>query len=80
MPVVFIYKGYRFFFYSNEGMPREPLHVHVRRGEAIAKFWLDPVSLERAGGFKPHELNTIGKLVRENHDLLLERWHEYFGG
>jgi len=28
MPVVFRYRGYRFFFYSNEGDPREPLHIH----------------------------------------------------
>jgi hypothetical protein len=45
----------------------------------VAKFWLDPVTLERAGGFKAHELNAIGKLVQEHHDYLLERWHEYFG-
>ena len=38
MPVVFRYKGYRFFFYSNEGNPREPLHIHVRKGEAVAKL------------------------------------------
>lgn len=43
MPVVFRFKGYRFFFYSNEGEPQEPLHVHVRRGEAAAKFWLEPL-------------------------------------
>jgi hypothetical protein len=24
MPVIFRYKGFRFFFYSNEGNPREP--------------------------------------------------------
>ncbi len=42
MPVVFRYKGYRFFFYSNEGNPREPLHIHVRKGDAIAKLWLEP--------------------------------------
>jgi hypothetical protein len=29
MPVVLRYKGFRFFFYSNEGSPREPVHVHV---------------------------------------------------
>ncbi|MCP4109321.1 MAG: DUF4160 domain-containing protein [Desulfobacteraceae bacterium] len=32
--------GYRFFFYSNEGNPLEPLHIHVRKGEAVAKFWI----------------------------------------
>jgi len=45
----------------------------------VAKFWLDPVSLEKAGGFRSHELNTIGKLVQDHHVLLLERWHEFFG-
>jgi hypothetical protein len=45
----------------------------------VAKFWLDPIMLERAGGFKPQELNRIARLVQENRDILLERWHEYFG-
>ncbi len=45
----------------------------------VAKFWLDPLVLENGGGFKTHELNRIGKLVQEHRDLLLERWHEYFG-
>lgn len=26
MPVVFRYKGFRFFYYSNEDSPREALH------------------------------------------------------
>ena len=43
MPVIFRHKSYRFFFYSNEGIPREALHVHVRKGSAVAKFWLEPV-------------------------------------
>jgi Domain of unknown function (DUF4160) len=40
MPVVFRQDGYRFLFYSDEGDPREPVHVHVRRGRDNAKFWL----------------------------------------
>ncbi|MFD2294794.1 DUF2442 domain-containing protein [Massilia sp. GCM10020059] len=32
MPVVLRYKGYTFFFYSNEGIPRE-------RKNAFAKAW-----------------------------------------
>jgi hypothetical protein len=42
MPAVFRYKGFRFFFYSNEGSPREPVHVHVRGDGGEAKFWLRP--------------------------------------
>ena len=39
MPVVFRERGYRFHSYSDEGDPREPLHVHVAKAGADAKFW-----------------------------------------
>lgn len=42
MPVVFRYKSFRFFSYSNEGNPRENMHVHVRGGDGEATFWLAP--------------------------------------
>ncbi|WP_237574250.1 MULTISPECIES: DUF4160 domain-containing protein [Burkholderiaceae] len=38
MPTVFRYKGIRFFFYLNEGTPREPLHIHARSNGNDAKF------------------------------------------
>ena len=42
MPVVFRHDGYRFFFYSDEGNPREPIHIHVRSADKEARFWLFP--------------------------------------
>lgn len=45
----------------------------------VAKFWLDPVTLERAGGFSRVELNTIARLVHDHRDTFLERWNEFFG-
>ncbi|WP_245428450.1 DUF4160 domain-containing protein [Kumtagia ephedrae] len=42
MPVVFRHKGFRFHFYSNEGEPREPPHIHVMKDDIDAKFWLRP--------------------------------------
>lgn len=42
MPTVFRERGFRFFFYSNEGSPREPLHIHVEKDNGEAKFWLTP--------------------------------------
>ncbi len=50
--VVLRFQGLKFFFYSNEGMPPEPAHIHVRKGGAEAKFWLSPhVQLARNDGF-----------------------------
>ncbi len=44
----------------------------------VAKFWLEPVVLERDGGFGRAELNTIAKLVQEHRGQFLERWNEFF--
>ena len=31
MPVIIRFKGYRFFFFSNEEDPREPIHIYLRQ-------------------------------------------------
>ncbi|MGH8057638.1 MAG: DUF4160 domain-containing protein [Candidatus Entotheonellia bacterium] len=77
MPTVLRIGAYRFFFVSLDR--GEPPHIHVRRENMVAKFWLDPMALERAGGFNRAELNTIAKLVQEQRERLLERWYEFFG-
>jgi len=56
-----------------------PPHIHVQRERMVAKFWLDPVALQKAGGFKAKELNKIAKLVQEYRDEFLEQWYEFFG-
>jgi hypothetical protein len=79
MPVVFIYKGYRFFFFSNEGTPREPLHIHVRKGSAVAKFWLDPKpAVAESYGLSPAELRELSDVVAENKDRIERYWNEFF--
>ena len=78
-PVVLRFRGLKFFFYSNEGLPPEPAHIHVRQGGAEAKFWLSPhVQLARNDGFNAQELSRIARLTAENNEYLLEVWHEYF--
>jgi len=39
MPTILMIFGWRFFFYSNER--NEPVHVHCRKGDVEAKYWLD---------------------------------------
>ena len=77
MPTVLRARSYRFFFVSLDRS--EPPHIHVRRENMVAKFWLEPVALERAGGFSRVELNAIVKLVYEHRERLLETWYEFFG-
>jgi len=77
MPVIFIKGPYRFFFYSNEGA--EPPHIHVQRDNKVAKFWLSPVVLEKAGGFARSDIGKIEKTVAEREQEIIEAWHDYFG-
>jgi hypothetical protein len=80
MPVVFRYKGYKFFFYSNEGDPREPLHIHVRKAESVAKFWLEPEpGIAEVYGFTSHELRELLGVAMENTELIRRYWNEHFG-
>ncbi len=77
MPTVLRMGPYRFFFVSQDYS--EPPHVHVRREKKVAKFWLDPITLQKAGGYSRAELNTIARLVIEHQEHLLESWYEFFG-
>jgi len=77
MPTVLRRRAYRFFFVSLDRS--EPPHIHVQRENKVAKFWLEPVALERAGGFSRTELNVILKLVSEHREGLLRSWYEFFG-
>lgn len=79
MPVILRFKGYRFFFYSNEGDPLEPAHIHVRGTDGEAKFWLTPeVLLARNDGFNARDLKELVGVVEQNRKLLMEAWNDYF--
>ena len=79
MPVILRFRGYIFFFYSNEGNPLEPAHIHVRNAESEAKFWLEPdISLERNDGFNSKELKEIFVIVEAHRMQFTEAWYDYF--
>jgi hypothetical protein len=80
MPVVFREAGLRYYFFSNEGMPREPRHIHVKGGGSDAKVWVEPeISIAESYGFNSRELARILRVVTENRDRILKAWHEHFG-
>jgi hypothetical protein len=78
VPVVLRKDGLRYFFFSNEGDPREPPHVHVKGGGRDAKIWLEPdISVADSYGFKSGEIARILLTVRANKTLILKAWHEH---
>jgi hypothetical protein len=76
MPTVLRSGPFRVFFYA--GDRHEPTHVHVERDSSKAKFWLQPVSLQSSTGFSFGDLTMIHRLIEQNHQLLLQHWHDYF--
>ena len=76
MPIVLREGPYRFHFYS--GDRDEPQHIHVARDNRVAKFWLDPVRIQRSGGLRRSEIRRVQRIIEENHRLLSEAWDDYF--
>lgn len=79
MPTVFREDGYRFFFYSNEGSPREPIHIHVDKDQNEAKFWLKPeVHVAYNDGYDARTLRVLLSKVEANRDRIERAWNEFF--
>ena len=62
-------------FYSND---HTPIHVHVVKGGAKAKFNLFPVKLVDNIGFKPAELKMIEAIIEENVETIAQHWNMFF--
>ena len=75
MPTIFILLGFRFMFYAND---HEPIHVHVCKGGAKAKFEILPVKLVKNQGFKIAELKMIESIIEENQEIIAEHWNRFF--
>ena len=72
--------GFRFFFYSNEGSPREPVHIHVEKDNAEAKFWLVPeVRLAYNDGYDARTLRMLLEIIETESDRVVRAWNEFFG-
>jgi len=76
MPTIARVGPYRVFFYANEG--DEPRHVHVQRDFALAKYWLEPVTLCSSTGFPAHELRTVQNLIEARQRELKRAWDDFF--
>ena len=75
-------RGWRVFFYSNEG--REPIHVHAHKGEAESKIWLLTATYDIEEAWS-HNLTArlrreVRKVVFDHFDLIVEEWERHFGG
>lgn len=77
MPKVFEWRGWRFEFYSLDR--DEPRHVHIRKDRKETKIWLNSLNVARNKRCTEKELSDLLRIVGENQQEFLEKWHEHFG-
>jgi hypothetical protein len=75
MPTVLRLRGYRFYFFAEEG--NEPPHIHVDKAEGTLKLWLADLSIASSEGLKPAEIRTALKIARQHQHLFQESWDEF---
>ena len=81
MPVDYAHRGRGTpsFPTPTRGNHREPVHVHVRKGVVVAKFWLYPeVCLVKSYGLNSQEQGTLAGIVAERRQEIEEAWHGFF--
>jgi hypothetical protein len=76
MPTVLKLLGMQFYYWSRE---HEPIHIHVKKGGAEARFRVEPeIEIIANFGFKPHELALAEEVIKDNREYILEHWKLYF--
>ncbi len=79
MPTILMILGWRVFFYANEG--NEPIHVHCKKGDAEAKYWIDVNGFEvieaYAYNLSPANKRTIRKLIFQHFDYIVAEWNKF---
>jgi hypothetical protein len=59
--------------------PQKPIHIHIKKGEGEAKFWVTPsVTLAESWNLRVSELTRAQKIVVEHRQEILAFWNRYF--
>ena len=76
---------YIIYFWSNESVPLEPIHVHIAEGRAGAnatKLWITStgktIVANNNSGIPETILRKLAKVVEGNSEYIIERWIEQF--
>ncbi|QEI41163.1 hypothetical protein BMF77_01746 [Dolichospermum sp. UHCC 0315A] len=79
MPTVLYIRGWRFFFYSDEG--NEPIHIHVQKGDSECKYWLD-IDLYEIRETYSYQMSSrdtreVKKIILQNFDEIVDEWQTF---
>jgi len=79
-PTILYIRGWRLFFYSNEG--NEPMHIHAKKGNAECKFWIYPdfFDIEEVYSFNlnPSLKREIRQIIFNHFEEIIEAWRTHW--
>ena len=75
MPTIFREDGYRFFFFSDEHLPK---HIHIEKGDSYVRIELLTLSVTHSYRISQKEIRKLLKLVEQNRKMMIGAWDEYF--
>ena len=86
MPQVFKVSDYLVYFWTNEGKPLEPIHVHITNDVPNindTKIWITAAGkcliCHNKSKIPNHKLSRIIKIIEARNKEVLDKWQEYFG-
>ena len=79
MPTILLRKGWRIFFFANEGT--EPIHIHCKKGSAQGKFWIlsddYDIKTDYVRYMTRQEEREVRKILFEHFDEIVEAWNTF---
>lgn len=85
MPQIFKMGEYWIYFWTNEGKPLEPIHVHISKGAPSAnatKVWITSTGncllCHNNSRIPSHTLRNIMRMIETQSDEVIKLWNEYF--
>ncbi len=75
MPTVFRKNGYRFFFFSDEHLPK---HIHIEKGDSYVCIEIESLKVTDRYKIFSKEITKLQKVVEENRALFIGAWDEHF--
>ena len=84
MPQIFSIGSYVVYFWSDEGEPKEPVHVHVAQGRPQkngTKIWITKsmhcIVAHNKSNIPMHILNDIMSVIEARSKDIIKQWFEF---
>lgn len=85
MPQVFKVGSYWVYFWTNEGKPLEPIHVHIAQGGPVpnaTKVWITKTGkcllCNNNSNIPGRTLRNIMRIIEARSEEVIQKWLSYF--